>query len=374
MPRAGSAGKRPLPSPTAKPRAVAAPGLAATTAAAATPLVALVEDFFVARKPLKGSPHTEAAYRRDLAGVSAHLAEGLGVGPRELVLGQLDAKVLRQAFASFSEGHAASSIARAWSAWDQFFGFLVADDLVVGNPMAAVAKPKVPRQAPKALQGEATPERLLESLAAGDDKGGRSWPERDLAFVAMALLTGLRLSELLGLDVGSLDGRKGERRLRVVGKGSKVRFVPIEAPLEALVSAYLSSRKARFPAEKTGPSSPLFVDRKGGRLQRGGAQYLVASAYRTAGVGASVPKGALVHALRHTMATRLAEDGASASEIQHLLGHESLATSQLYIDSTANEQRAAARANRTYQVLEKITKPSPSPTARPTRKGALSGP
>jgi integrase/recombinase XerD len=289
-------------------------------------------------------------------------------------LGRLDAKVMRQAFASFSEGHAASSIARAWSAWDQFFGFLVADNLVVGNPMAAVAKPTVPRRAPKPLQGEATPERLLESLAAREDKGGRSWPERDLAFVAIALLTGLRLSELLGLDVGSLDGRKGERRLRVVGKGSKVRSVPIEASLEALISAYMKSRKARFRAEKLGPSSPLFVDRHGARLQRGGAQYMVRSAYRSAGIGGRVPKGALVHALRHTMATRLAEDGASASEIQHLLGHESLATSQLYIDSTANEQRAAARANRTYQVLEKITKPSPSPTTRPTRRASPPGP
>jgi integrase/recombinase XerD len=335
--------------------------------------VALVEDFFVARKPLKGSPHTEAAYRADLAGVSAHIAACLGTEPGELVLGQVDAKVLRAAFASFSEGHAASSIARAWTAWDQFFAFLVAEDVVVGNPMAAVAKPKVPKRAPKALQGEGTPERLLESLAARGQKTSRSWPERDLAFVATALLSGLRLSELLGLDIGSLDGREGERRLRVVGKGSKVRFVPIEAPLEALVSAYLASRKSRFPAEKLGPSSPLFVDRHGERLRRGGAQYLVRSAYRTAGVGASVPKGALVHALRHTLATRLAEDGASASEIQHLLGHESLATSQLYIDSTANEQRAAARANRTYQVLEKITKPSPSPTTRPTRKASPPG-
>ena len=68
------------------------------------------------------------------------------------------------------------------------------------------------------------------------------------------------------------------------------------------------------------------------------------------------------------------EDGASASEIRHLLGHESLATSQLYIDSTANEQRAAARANRTYQVLEKLSKPSPSPTARPTRRTSPPGP
>jgi site-specific recombinase XerD len=67
------------------------------------------------------------------------------------------------------------------------------------------------------------------------------------------------------------------------------------------------------------------------------------------------------------------EDGASASEIRHLLGHESLATSQLYIDSTANEQRLAARANRTYQVLEKVTKASPSPTTKPRLASALTG-
>jgi site-specific recombinase XerC len=161
--------------PTGPRRVTSGPlSLAATKRAAATPLVALVEDFFVARKPLKGSPHTEAAYRADLAGVSAHLAACLGTEPNQLVLGQLDAKVLRAAFASFSEGHAASSIARAWSAWDQFFAFLVAEDVVVGNPMAAVAKPKAPRRAPKALQGEATPERLLQSLAARGQKGNRS--------------------------------------------------------------------------------------------------------------------------------------------------------------------------------------------------------
>ena len=357
MPRT-SAGK-PFPSPAAGGPAPGSPtGLAPSPKAAATLVVTLVEEFFVARKPLKGSPHTEAAYRRDLAGVSAHLAAELGTAPGELRLGQLDAKVLRRGFAAFSDGHGASSIARAWTAWDQFFGFLVAEDLVVGNPMAAVAKPKVPRRQPKALQGEGTPERLLRSLAAGERAGRGAWPERDLAFVATALLTGLRLSELLSLDLGSLDGREGERRLQVTGKGSKVRFVPVEAPLELVISSYLEARKARLPTEDLSPTSPLFVDRQGQRLQRGGAQYLVKMAYRSAGIGARVPRGALVHALRHTMATRLAEDGASASEIQRLLGHESLNTSQAYIDSTANEQRAAARANRTYRVLERITKES----------------
>ena len=331
-------------------------GLILAEPGADAPLKALFEDFFVARKPLKGSPHTEAAYRSDLAAISACLAADLGTEPDELRLGQLTAKSLRRAFAAYSDNHAAASIARAWAAWNQFFSFLVADEVVVGNPMAAVAKPKVPARAPKALQGEGTPERLLQAVAGGERPARDPWPERDLAFIATALLTGLRLSELLGLDLGSIDGREGERRLKVAGKGSKVRFVPIEAPLETVITHYFSTRKAHHPKGKLGPSSPLFVDTHGERLRRGGAQYLVRQSYRWAGIGARVPKGALVHALRHTMATRLAEDGASASEIQHILGHESLNTSQTYIDATANEQRAAVRANRTYRALGKIAK------------------
>jgi site-specific recombinase XerD len=337
-------------------RASTGGGLALDGDNAGVRLQELFEDFFVARKPLKGSPHTEAAYRSDLAAISAQLAASSGTVPNELRLGQVTAKSLRRAFAVYSDSHATASIARAWAAWNQFFGFLVADEVVVGNPMAAVAKPKVPARAPKALQGEGTPERLLESLATGERKARSPWPERDLAFVATAMLTGLRLSELLGLDLGSVDGREGERRLKVTGKGSKVRFVPIEAPLEAVIDHYLSTRKAHCPHDKLKPSSPLFLDHHGERLQRGGAQYLVRQSYRWAGIGARVPKGASVHALRHTMATRLAEDGASASEIQHILGHESLNTSQVYIDATANEQRAAVRANRTYQALGRIAK------------------
>jgi site-specific recombinase XerD len=334
----------------------AARGSALAGASADAHLQALFEDFFVARKPLKGSPHTEAAYRGDLATISAQLAVDLGIDTGALRLGHVTAKSLRRAFAAHADGHAAASIARAWASWNQFFSFLVTDEVVVGNPMAAVAKPKVPARAPKALQGEGTPERLLQAVAAGERPARDPWPERDLAFIATALLTGLRLSELLSLGLGSIDGREGERRLKVTGKGSKVRFVPIEAPLELVISKYLATHRAHHLEGKLTPSSPLFVDSHGERLRRGGAQYLVRQSYRWAGVGARVPKGALVHALRHTMATRLAEDGASASEIQHILGHESLNTSQTYIDATANEQRAAVRANRTYRALGQIAK------------------
>jgi hypothetical protein len=89
-------------------------------------------------------------------------------------------------------------------------------------------------------------------------------------------------------------------------------------------------------------------------MGRGALQYLVGRSYREAGVASRVPQGALVHALRHTFATRLAEDGASAVEIMRLLGHASLTTSQNYIDATAREQRAAVRASRTNIALRAL--------------------
>lgn len=256
-------------------------------------------------------------------------------------LSALDIRALRRAFADFADNHAAASV-RAWSTWNQFFSFLVADGVVPGNAMAAIGKPKAPRRVPKPLQGEDTPQLLLEAVANGSRWARFPWPERDLAFVATGLLTGLRLAELLALDLASMDGRPGERE----------RFVPIEAALEEVLVRYLGTRSTRFPQDRLWPSSALFVDRKGARLRPGAAQYLVAQCYRHAGVGARVPRGALVHALRHTFGTRLGEDGASASEIQHLLGHESLNTSQGYIDATAVEQRLAA--NRTYRALERL--------------------
>jgi integrase/recombinase XerD len=174
---------------------------------------------------------------------------------------------------------------------------------------------------------------LLQTVAAGGRPARWPWPERDLAFIATSLLTGLRLSELIGLNLGSIDGRPGERRIKVVGKGRKERTVPIEEPLHDLLTNYLATRNERFPGVKLGPGAPLFVDRRGDRLKRGGAHYLVERSYRAAGLANRVPAAAMVHALRHTFATRLAEDGASATEIQALLGHESLNTSQGYSDA-----------------------------------------
>jgi site-specific recombinase XerD len=317
-------------------------------------LATLFAEFEVARRSAKPSLHSERAARSDFAAIHGLLQEAAGTG--DVLLEEVTARHLRLAFARFAETHAAASIARCWSTWNQFYGFLVSEELVAGNPMGAVAKPKVGRRTPKPLQGEDAPEALLSSVAAGDRPGRWPWPERDLAFLATALLTGLRLSELIGLNLGSIDGRPGERRIKVLGKGRKERTVPIEEPLHDVIERYMATRRERFPGVKLGPKAPLFVDRRGDRIKRGGAHYLVERSYRAAGLAGRVPAGAMVHALRHTFATRLAEDGATATEIQALLGHESLNTSQGYIDATANATRQAARANRTYRALGRLAR------------------
>lgn len=322
-------------------------------------LAGLFDEFRLSRQSAKPSPHSERAARSDFAAIHVRLIETVGV--EEPAVEHVTPKVLRLAFAAFALDHSAASIARAWSTWNGFFAFLVAEDLIPGNPMGAVARPKTPRRTPKPLQGDDAPELLLQATAAGARAARYPWPERDLAFLATSLLTGLRLSELLALNTGSIDGRAGERRIKVIGKGRKERTVPIEEPLERIINEYLGTRRERFPGVKLGPRAPLFVDRKGDRLREGGARYLVETSLRHAGLGGRVPQGALVHALRHTFATRLAEDGASATEIQALLGHESLNTSQGYIDATATQTRQAARANRTYQTLKQLSLPGVRP-------------
>ncbi|MGC5291013.1 tyrosine-type recombinase/integrase [Micromonospora sp. DT231] len=321
-------------------------------------LSVLIEEFLTARATRKPSPHTLAAYRRDLHTVGDLIAEDATTTTplplTELSITDLSPRVMRSAFARFAAPRAPASVHRAWSTWNSFFTFLVAEGLLAGNPMPAVGRPRALLPQPKPLRGTDTPEVLLTSVARDDGRQRDPWPERDVAVLAVALCAGLRLSELLALRVGSLAGRPGERRVEVSGKGGRPRVVPIEADLDRVVADYLDSRRRRFGARSVRPDSALLVDRHGEPLRRGGLQYLVESCYRRAGIGDRVPRGARLHALRHTFATRLAEDGASAAEIMRLLGHASLASSQTYIEVTAGQQREAVRANRTNRVLASL--------------------
>lgn len=313
--------------------------------------------FFAARRPRKDSPHTTAAYRRDLTGITALLAAELDRPIDTLTVPDLTVTALRAAFGAFADTHAKSSVLRAWSTWNQFLTFCVCEGLLAGNPMVAVARPRTPPLSPKPLRGEDTPERLLTAVASGTRRTRRPWPERDLLVVALGLLAGLRSAELRALQVGSLAGRAGETRLHVKGKGSRDRSIPVQPAMERIIHGYLESCRARFPHRRFTRSAVLLRDHRGEPIGRGALDYLVKSCYRWAGLHDRVPSGASLHALRHTFATRLAEDGASATEIMVLLGHASLATSQNYIEATGREQRAAVASNRTYRALDRIARP-----------------
>ncbi|TWP49589.1 tyrosine-type recombinase/integrase [Lentzea tibetensis] len=313
------------------------------------------DSFFLARRPRKDSPPTTSAYQRDLAGVNTLLASCLETPVAELRIEDLTGANLRSAFGVFADTHAKSSVLRAWSTWNQFLTFCVAEDLLAGNPMGAVARPKTPPLVPKPLRGEDTPEQLLSAAAEGARKGRDPWPERDVLVLALGLVAGLRSAEMRTLTLASIVGRSGDRRLHVRGKGNRDRSVPIEPPMERIIDAYLASCRAKFPQGRFDRDSSLLRDRHGEPIGRGGLEYLVKSCFRWAGLHDRVPTGANLHALRHTFATRLAEDGASASEIMALLGHASLATSQNYIEATARERRAAVASNRTYRALGEMS-------------------
>ncbi len=316
-------------------------------------LVDAVEEFLVDLSAAKPSPHTLAAYRRDLLGVAARVAAAHGVGLDDLALIALDKASLRRGFASWAADHAKASTIRAWSAWNAFFRHLVADDVVEGNPMDGVGKPRRPSAPVKVIRGPDVTAKLLAAAATADARARHAWPERDTALVATLAITGIRLGEAVALTIRSLDGPPGERRLSVVGKGDKARVVPIYPALESVLGAYLDSRATRFPGHDLArPSTPLFVHHSGSPLTHRQVQYLIERLYVRAGIRAQVPAGALVHALRHTFATTALEGGANVVEVQQLLGHSSLDTTRRYLEATANELRDAVRAHPSHLALQ----------------------
>ncbi len=311
-----------------------------------------IEDFFLARRPKKHSKHTIDAYRRDFRTVEGQLRLVLERQPEEISVDDLDVRTLRRAFTGISH-QSAATISRTWSTWNQLFTFLVSDGILQGNPMAAVEKPRVPKSRPKAISGEDSISLLLQVAARGRTGARDPWPERDLAIIVTLVTCGLRLTELLELQIRSIDGPSGDRVIGVRGKGNKERTVPIEPEVEQVIASYIESRLRRFPG-RIAADAPLFVANSGLGMKRGGLQYLVECLYREAGIRSRVPSGALVHALRHTFATSLARNGATGTELQKLLGHESLATTQRYVDASAREVRMAARSNDAYRALREV--------------------
>ncbi len=324
----------------------------------------LVDDFLDSLRAAKRSTHTLSGYRNDLYGVAARIVGGSAATAEArsrlvagLTVADLDQRAMRRGFGSWADDHAAGSLVRAWTVWNRFFTHLVDDEVVTRNPMKSVPKPKLPREAPRSIRHE-NPAALLLATAAMPDprsKLTKRWPERDVALVATFCVTGLRLAEVVSLNLDSITGPPGARRLQVTGKGRKDRAVPVQPGLESVLDRYLVTRVERHgPDPVDDHSSPLLVHYDGSRLTPPRIQYVIEQLYKRAGIRSAVPSGALVHALRHSFASLAVEYGADVVELRDLLGHASLATTSRYLDANASRLREAVAGHPSQRAVDSL--------------------
>ncbi|OJV93195.1 MAG: site-specific tyrosine recombinase XerD [Microbacterium sp. 67-17] len=267
------------------------------------------------------SAHTVAAYRRDLGPYRQWLADR-GIDDSTQVTAALVTEFIAERAAS-DPPPAATSLARLQSSVRGMHRFLVVEGIDPLDPTTHVRPPKMPRRLPKAL----TIAQVEALLAAAGPEPAAATPGdlvalRDRALLELLYATGARVSEAVGLDVD--DVNDGDI-LRVRGKGSKERIVPIGSYARAAVDAYLT--RARPELARRGKASPrLFLGARGAPLSRQSAWLVIQAAAERANLEAHVSP----HTLRHSFATHLLQGGADVRVVQELLGHASVATTQIY--------------------------------------------
>ena len=311
-------------------------------------------------------------------GSSAHTIRSYGTA-LEVYTGWLSANghdwrspartALRAFLASLSEGHGRRTVAQRLAALRSFYRYATREALVTGNPLAALPTPRQPRRLPAVLSVAET-ERLIEAAASEGDDGApagtaraemeRALALRDVAIVETAYAAGLRIGELAALTIASVDLRRGE--VRVTGKGRKERISLLGRPARAALQAYLDGARPVLArragagsgeggveaAQSDGTASHaavdpgiLFLNHRGTSLGARGIRWRV----ERLRVAAGLPEGVSPHTLRHSFATHLLDGGADLRVVQELLGHESLATTQIYTHVSPARLRAAYTAS-----------------------------
>jgi integrase/recombinase XerD len=289
------------------------------------------------------SPNTIRAYRTAVGAYLDWLAER-GVDWRRP--GRAD---LRAYLAHLGATGARTTVAQRLAAIRSFHRWATREDLAPGDPWGAIATPRLPRRLPRVLEADQV-DRLLaavdDELADAVARTGRgatvavALAERDRALVETAYAAGLRISELAAADLGSLDLRRGE--IRVIGKGRKERIGLLGRPaLEALDTYLELGRPVLLARDVRGAAPPteVFLNHLGRPLGVRGLRYRLDGLCRRAGL----PAGVSPHTLRHSFATHLLDGGADLRVVQELLGHENLATTQIYTHVSPGRLRDAYR-------------------------------
>ncbi|HEX2025035.1 MAG TPA: site-specific tyrosine recombinase XerD [Actinomycetota bacterium] len=273
------------------------------------------------------SRNTIDAYRRDLSRYARFLDER-GLTPERAGEPEISAFMRSLASSEYLPGkpYRASSVARALAAVRSFHRFLVREGEVEADPAEGVARPKVPRALPRPLTVDE-----VGALIGAPADDGTPVPLRDRAILETLYGAGLRISELVGLDVDDVDLEEGS--VRAFGKGSRERVVPLGRYATAALQAYLVRARPALARPRT--RGALFLNQRGGRLTRQGCTNIVKAMARRAGIGKRVTP----HMLRHSFATHLLEGGADVRVVQELLGHASVATTQVYTLVTKDRLR-----------------------------------
>lgn len=275
------------------------------------------------------SPNTVRAYVTDLTALAEH-AERLGQDDP----GDLDLSVLRSWLANLqTRGKARTTLARRAAAARVFTRWLVRTGRTQEDAGAMLASPKRHRVLPPSLRLAEIRELLDAAEAAAGDDGtiGR----RDVAILELLYATGIRVGELVALDLDDVD--RGRNLVRVLGKGRKERSVPFGTPAAKALDKWLREARGELVTERSGPA--LFLGARGGRIDPRTIRRMVHR--RLAAVDGAPDIGP--HGLRHTAATHLLEGGADLRSVQELLGHASLATTQLYTHVSSERLRKAYR-------------------------------
>ena len=315
---------------------------------------AALDRFLTALEARDASPNTRRAYATAVGAYLAWLAE------RGIDWRAPDRLQLRAYLATLSDGRARSSVAQRLAALRSFYRFATRAGLAPGDPWGSLATPRLPRRLPRVLEIEQV-ERLLAAVddvadgvatAAAPNPGDRlrgALALRDRAIVETAYAAGLRIGELAGATAADLDLRRGE--LRVMGKGRKERIGLLGRPARAALVEYLADgrpvlleRRRQMPPPS--PARPddepreLFLNHLGTALGARGLRFRLERLRRRAGL----PVGVSPHTLRHSFATHLLDGGADLRVVQELLGHSSLATTQIYTHVSPTRLRTAYRA------------------------------
>ncbi len=272
------------------------------------------------------SSNTVAAYRNDLTQLADHLGAGEGrAGPRDGWRAVDEQAITAYVVYLHRQGYAGATRARKVAATRSFFGFLQEEGLIPRNPAENLRSPSAGRSLPEPL----TVEEIDRLLAATG--GSAPEPVRDRAMLELIYATGMRVSELVGLDMDHVELSQGF--VRCFGKGSKERLIPIHPQAVGVMKRYLEEARPKLAARRLGPA--VFLNRRGKRMTRQGFWLILRKYAGQAGIESRITP----HTIRHSFATHLLRGGASLRHVQELLGHASVTTTQIYTHLTREHLR-----------------------------------